>query len=168
LAQTMKSLKEHVLFQEAQVIKKACSPLCDLAIDGFIFMRRFADGSFVDLSNQLEWSESFLRRYLNGEVNAQNAQDHMLIKPGVSLWSHNPDNTIWQEGRMDWGFNSGISIAKEGPYWTDVFCYYSRMTPDKMDSKYLSNFQLLERFNLLNTHHFLLRGRWTIPARDLR
>lgn len=140
-------MKEHVLFKEVASVKKACEPLSYFSIDGFIFMRRFEDGTFVDLSNQIEWSEDFLMRYLNGKVESQHAKDHMLILPGISLWSHNPSNTIWQEGRKDWGFHSGISIAKEGPCWTDIFCYYSRKFPGEMDSQYLKNIHSLEIFS---------------------
>lgn len=144
----MEDLKKHVLFQEAAVIKEACACLSYLSIDGFIFMRRFSDGTFVDLSNELKWSECFLTRYLDGKVDLLNAQDHMLIQPGISLWSQNPNNTIWQEGRAEWGFFSGISIAKGGPNWTNIFCFYSRNEPSEMDPVYLKNFQLLEKFNL--------------------
>ncbi|MDB2614405.1 LuxR C-terminal-related transcriptional regulator, partial [Chlamydiales bacterium] len=124
------------------------------SIDGFIYMRRFPNGTFVDLSNQLEWSEDFLIKYLNCKIDPQNARDHMLIQPGVSLWSHNPKNTIWNEGRTNWGFQSGISIAKEGPFWTDIFCFYSKTTPIVMDAKFLGNFYHLEKFSLCFTDKF--------------
>lgn len=144
----MKELKNHILFRHANTIITACSPLSKLNIDGFIFMRRFPDGSFIDLSNQLEWSEDFLNRYLRGNVDVKNARDHMLVQPGISLWSHNPENLIWKEGRTKWGFHSGISIAREGPSWTDIFCFYSRKIPLDMDAKLLKNFCLLESFML--------------------
>ena len=117
-------------------------------------MRRFPDGSFIDLSNQLEWSEDFLTRYLNGNIDVENAQDHMQIQAGVSLWSHNPENSIWKEGRNEWGFHSGISIAKEGPCWTDIFCFYSRKMPFEMDIELLKNFHLLEKFMILFVDRF--------------
>lgn len=156
-----KDLKNHILFQHANTVIEACSPLGHLGIDGFIFMRRFPDGTFIDLSNQLKWSENFLTRYLNGKVNVKNAQDHMLIQPGVSLWSQNPENSIWEEGRAMWGFHSGISIAREGPNWTDIFCFYSRLKPLDMDVEFLKNFYLLEKFNLLfveRFHDFIRQG----------
>jgi|GEM_PF-4611136 len=139
-------MEKHVLFTELRSTKSACKPLSHLFIDGFIFMRRYQDGSFVDLSNQIEWSEDFLTRYLNGEIDQKHAKDHMLISLGVSLWSQNTSNSIWKEGRENWGFYSGISIAKEGPSWTDIFCFYSRQLPAVMDNLYLKNFQYLEYF----------------------
>lgn len=154
-------LKKHVLFKEFSSVKQACLPLSHLDIDGFIFMRRFADGTFVDLSNQLAWSENFLTRYLDANIDLQHAQDHMLILPGVSLWSQNPLNTIWQEGKRDWGFYSGISIAKEGPYWTDIFCFYSRQPSVTMDKKFLKNFQFMEIFCerfVDNFHNIIQQG----------
>ena len=157
----MKELKKHVLFTGAADVRDFCRPLAHLSIDGFIFMRRFADGRFVDLSNQLAWSEEFLVRYLEGQIDFDCAADHMLIQPGVSLWSHNPDNIIWQEGRRDWGFHSGISIAKEGPYWTDIFCFYSRERPETMDKQYLASFLQLEKFSfrfLENCHDLVSAG----------
>lgn len=142
-------LKKHVLYQNAAAVKEFCGCLSLLSIDGFIFMRRFSGGTFVDLSNQLEWSDNFLTRYLDGQIDLQHAQDHMCLEAGLSLWSQNPSNSIYQEGRARWGFHSGISIAKEGPNWTDLFCFYSRKEHLEMDTAYLKNFQLLEKFNLL-------------------
>ncbi len=150
----MNELKNHILFRHADTIITACSPLTNLNIDGFIFMRRFPDGSFIDLSNQLKWSEDFLKRYLRGNINVKNAQDHMLIRSGISLWSHNPNNLIWKEGRTHWGFHSGISIAREQPAWTDIFCFYSRKMPLDMDVELLKNFYFLEKFMLLFVDRF--------------
>lgn len=150
----MQNLKKHVLFQHAEAVIQTCSYLEQLNIHGFIFMRRFPDGTFIDLSNQLKWSEDFLTRYLSGGFEKQNVDNHMLIQPGVSLWSHNPENTIWKEGRTEWGFHSGISIAKEGPSWTDIFCYYSRKMPLEMDVEFLRNFHLLEKFSLIFVDRF--------------
>lgn len=150
----MKNLKKHVLFEEAAVIQKYCSRLEYLGIAGFYFLRRFPNGTFVDLSNQLAWSENFLTQFFNCELDYGNAQDHIWINPGLSLWSQNPGNMIWQEGKEKWGFYSGISIAKEGPAWTDAFCFYSRKEPSVMDQEYLKNFQLLEKFNLLFVDKF--------------
>lgn len=96
----------------------------------------------------------FLTRFFQGTVDIKNAQNHMLIQPGVSLWSHNPENSIWKEGRISWGFHSGISIAKEGPCWTDIFCFYSRKMPLEMDVEFLKNFHLLEKFALLFVARF--------------
>lgn len=154
-------MKEHVLFKEIASVKQACLPLSYFDIDGFIFMRRFENGCFVDLSNQLKWSQDFLARYLDGKIDLQHAQDHMLISPGISLWSQNPSNTIWQEGKRDWGFHSGISIAKAGPYWTDIFCFYSRQHAEKTDKKFLQNFQFLEMFSqrfVDNFHDIIKQG----------
>jgi LuxR family transcriptional regulator, quorum-sensing system regulator SolR len=155
----MKELKNHVLFQDADAVKKACSRLACLSIEGFFFMRRFSDSTFVDLSNQLAWSESFLTRYLNCKIDLKSAQDHASIGPGISLWSHNLENAIWQEGRAEWGFYSGISIAKQGPRWTDLFCYYSRKEPSEMDRSYLKNFYLLDKFSLqfIDTFHTIIQ-----------
>lgn len=150
----MKELKNHILFRYAETIIEACSSLSYLNIDGFIFMRRFTDGSLINLTNQLKWAEDFFIRYLHGNVDVKSAQDHMLISSGVSLWSQNSENSIWKEGRNDWGFHSGISIAKPGPNWTDVVCFYSRKAPLEMDVEYLKNFYLLEKFSLCFVDRF--------------
>ena len=46
----MDYLKNHILFTEAPQIKELCRPLTSIDIDGFIFMRRFTDGRFIDHS----------------------------------------------------------------------------------------------------------------------
>ena len=145
------ALQKHVLVTEYDSVKQICSPLNELGIVGFIFMRHFPDGSFIDLSNQLEWSAFFLNRYLRQEYNPDMINDHMFISNGVSLWTLNQENIIWQEGEKHFGFGNGISICLEKKAYKDIFCFYSRKENYLMNQFYLNHLDWLKRY----CHYFI-------------
>lgn len=71
---TIHNLTKHVMYQRYGDIVSICKPLRHLGIDGFIFMRHFPDGSFIDLSNQMDWSDKFLRSYFLGKHSPENSR----------------------------------------------------------------------------------------------
>lgn len=144
-------LHSHALFREYEHVLSICAPLKYLDIEGFIFMRHFADGSFIDLSTNLSWSSFFLTRYLQGVYPIESTNDHMFIEYGVSLWKMNQDNIIWREGERHFGYDNGISISVRHSDFTDIFCYYNkseavRHEQGKIDF-YLTKLDLLHNFN---------------------
>jgi len=140
-------LKHHVLFTHYDEVVQICAPLQYIGIDGFIYIKRFSDGSFIDLSTKLEWSEYFLTRYLNEKYLNSDIQDHMLISKGVSLWELNPDNVIWQEGKQYFGYGNGVSICKDRGSYVDIFCFYTKASKQAANQFYINHMNILEKFS---------------------
>lgn len=140
-------LQQHVLFSELESVIDICKPLNKMGIQGFIFMRHFPDGSFIDLSNQIKWSEFFLQRFMQEKYVYSNIEDHMNSMDGVSLWALNMDNVIWQEGGEHFDFGNGISLSRDiEQRYKDTFCFYSDLEKTELNQYYLNHLPLLWQF----------------------
>lgn len=151
--------KNNMLIHYAHDVSNICEPLKKYGITGFIFMRHFSDGSFIDLSNQIPWSLFFLERFFSETYNAKNVFDHFFIEDGVSLWSCNPDNIIWQEGQALFDFGNGISITTHKKEYKDIFCFYGNSSNYSLNNFYINNMSFLRKFcdNFLNQAATILR-----------
>ncbi len=140
-------LKNHVLYADYRSVVEICKPLEEINTHGFIFIRHFRDGRFIDLSNQIEWSDHFLNKYMQQKYPSSAITDHMFIAEGISLWSLNKENIIWQEGENFFDFGNGISIAINKEKYTDIFCFYTHKDQLQMNEFYISNLGLLRKFS---------------------
>lgn len=142
----MDTIKSHILFNKYTKVKALCVPLTKLGILGFIYMRRYPEGRFIDLSNQIEWTSFFLDRYLNENYPVGVVENHMLSEKGVLFWCTDPANLVWQEGRELFGFGNGVSIYKQRPQYCEIFCFYGKSDNDQLNKILLQSFLLLEKF----------------------
>lgn len=138
--------KNTPLYTEHQSIRQICNPLKKIGIHGFIFIRHYQDNTFLDFSNQLEWSTYFLSRYLEKKYQPADINNHMFIEDGVSLWTLNPDNIVWQEGQKYFEFGNGISISQNHPQYHDIYCFYARARDQHMNRFYINNLDVLKLF----------------------
>lgn len=139
-------LEQHVFTTEHTSVQQICAPLSEIGINGFIFMRQFPDGKFVDLATQMEWGEFFLEKFLAGEYTKDTVANHMFMRSDVNLWVSNPNNEIWIEGQQLFGFGNGVSIANHHQDYSDVFCFYSDADDYQINETYLRNFSQLKLF----------------------
>jgi len=146
----MSQLTSHILFAKYKKVQALCKPLAKLGIVGFIYIRRYNDGRFIDLSNQIEWTDFFLNKYLHEEYSAGVVEDHMLSEGGVSFWCTEPDNLIWQEGAEVFGFGNGISIYSHKEHYCEIFCFYGKKEDHFLNKFFMQSFPLLEKF----AHYF--------------
>ncbi len=139
-------LKKHILFTEHSSVLEICNPLFDINITGFIYMRQFQDGSFIDLSTKLDWSEFFLNKFLKGEYCAHTIKNHMFMHKDINLWMSDPDNLVWREGKQFFGYGNGISICFTHANYNDVFCFYTDIDNHAINELYIKNYQKLKLF----------------------
>lgn len=143
----MHTLNTHALFKKYKKVQMLCSPLKKLNITGFIYMRRYEDGRFIDLSNQIEWARFFLEKYLNEDYSVNAIQNHMLSENGLIYWSMDPDNLVWNEGSEIFGFGNGISIFNKKKLFCEIFCFYGSVENYHLNSVFIQSFPLLENFS---------------------
>lgn len=181
----MDALKNHILFKKYTKVKTLCEPLNKLGISGFIYMRRYPEGRFIDLSNQMEWTSFFLEKYLQAEYPLSMVENHMLSEKGILFWCADPNNLVWQEGREIFGFSNGVSIFKQKPQYCEIFCFYGKSDYDPLNQILAQSFLLLEKFmqyfvehmeadislayknhDVLNIPEGYLQSNWRIIQKD--
>jgi hypothetical protein len=79
------ALKKHVLFTEFDHVRQICSKLDKINIKGFFYIRRFFDGSLIDLSNNLDWAEFFFTQYFQAKYTVKDLQHHIFLDDRVNL-----------------------------------------------------------------------------------
>jgi len=140
------TLRKHILFSGASDVIEICQPLRSIGIEGFIYMRHYPNGDFIDLSNQVKWSEFFLSRYFAQKYPLNALERHMLLKEGVNLWTLEGDNVIWQEGSQHFGFGNGITLCKTYNAYKEIVCFYADNNDTFMSQFYLNHVDLLITF----------------------
>jgi DNA-binding CsgD family transcriptional regulator len=140
------ALKKHVLFTDYEHIKQICQKLKKIHINGFFYIRRFPDGSFIDLSTHLNWAEFFLTRYFEEKYEEKDLENHIFIDGDINLWKLNEGNIVWAEGAKHFGFGNGITIIHHEEGYDELFCFYSCVSQEKLNSFYLTHLDLLKKF----------------------
>lgn len=139
-------LTDHILFKKYKKVCELCQPLKKLGISGFIYMRRYPDGRFIDLSNQIDWTSFFLDKYLSEQYPVDMVVNHMLSNKGSLLWCTEPENLVWKEGADLFKSGNGISIYKKNEHYCEIFCFYGQAADSSLNMMFIQYFTLLERF----------------------
>lgn len=142
----MSALADHILFKKYRKVCELCQPLKKLRISGFIYMRRYPDGRFIDLSNQINWTSFFLEKYLEQQYPVEMIANHMLADRGSLLWCTEPENLVWKEGVDLFGLGNGISIYKKREHYCEIFCFYGQATDSSLNIVFARYYILLEKF----------------------
>jgi DNA-binding CsgD family transcriptional regulator len=139
-------LKKNVLLKSFSDIEFICAPLKKLGICGFIYMRHFPDGTFIDLSNQIDWTLFFISKYYAGAYVEDDIQDHMFLSDKISLWVCNEHNKVWHDGIKHFGFGNGITITVKNKSYDELFCFYANKNNQSINEFYISNLDVLKKF----------------------
>lgn len=169
------AFKKHVLFSDYAAVRQICSPLQSLGIKGFYYLRRYNDGSFIDLSTEVQWAESFFINYFNEVYKTSDVTEAHMFCPeeGASLWILNPENTIWRESEC-FGFGNGISIQVDKGDFTDIFCFHSDVNDRAINQFYINNLDLLKKFGqyfIEMADSIIKKGeqnKWLVPQKYLK
>lgn len=139
-------IKSHILHQGFKDIVEICKPLRAIGIQGFFYMRRYPDGSFIDLSNQLEWSTYFLNQFFELRYSAESMQNQCFFDKNVTLWAMNKNHAPWQEAEQIFGYGNGITISVPHKHFDELFCFYGKATHTWLNDFYITHFDLLKSF----------------------
>ncbi len=132
--------------EETSSVQQICAPLKELGICGFFYVRIYNDGTYINLSTHLDWTEFFMKNFLNGKYSNEAVSDHYFISQGISLWHLNKDNIIWHEGEEIFGLGNGISICNVHDDYHDLYCFHSVKGDERINEFYLKNIDLLYQF----------------------
>lgn len=144
----MNFLKTH-LFSEADSIRNICTPLHHFGVTGFFYIRLYDDGSFIDLSVDLNWAEFYFKKLFSCTYQINEISDSIYLSNEISLWTLNENNKIWQEGREIFGHGNGLTLRfPSNNGFTEIFFYYSTAENYKINEFYLNNLNIFKSFVL--------------------
>lgn len=118
----MDELTRYLSFCESDSAKNICAPLYQLGLKGFFYIKLYEDGTFVDVSTNLEWAEYHLRNFYSCKYSILDFKENYFTD-GISLWELNKSNTIWLEGKEIFRVGNGLSMSmpNENKYTENIF-----------------------------------------------
>jgi DNA-binding CsgD family transcriptional regulator len=138
------------IFKQSECVAEICAPLRYLEVKGFFFMRIFSDGTMVNLATHVAWGEIFFDNFLSEQYDINDITEHIYLDSNktISLWNHNLENRIWQEGKENFNFGNGMSICKRYENYYDTYGFYAGSDNYKINNFYVMNLDIFEKFIL--------------------
>ncbi len=137
---------DSMMVRNLEQIKSITGPLQLLGIEGFFYMRIYPDNSLIDFTSEPQWGELFFHNLYNENYRTVDLYQHLCFKNNISLWAHNPHNTIWQEGKEYFNLGNGVSIFKQHSSYTNIYSFYSKSNNYKINNFYINNLDILDNF----------------------
>jgi LuxR family transcriptional regulator, quorum-sensing system regulator SolR len=138
----------HIVFDTFDEVAQIASPLKTLGIKGFMYMRVYKDGSFMDLASDADWTEVFYKRFYANDYDPDEIKDHYFFDNDISLWALNPQNELWREGEQLFNVGNGISVYNHLDDYTEVSFFYADRQNHAINQFYVNNLDLLDRFSI--------------------
>lgn len=139
--------KQHIVFTTFNDIRQICSPLKHMGISGFVYKKIYNDGSYIDLATDNVWADVYYQKFYSEDYKVPEIQEHHFFANNISLWSLNPQNTIWRDANDYCNHKNGISLYEHDKNFKEIFCYYSDDGSSKTDDFYINNLDLLSHFS---------------------
>jgi len=135
----------HIFFNSATEINELIQPINKhFVLDSFNYHKTFNDNSQIRLTNKTDWYKHYLsqRLYLQSifELPAANYSRNRIIWTNI-----NTHNVILQDAAM-FGIRHGLTIVEPNHDGYEFFFLGTTTKNSNVINKYLSNFQLLEKF----------------------
>jgi DNA-binding CsgD family transcriptional regulator len=139
-------VKSHICFSHHADIIDICKPLKRLGLYGFIFTRYYHDGTFIDLSTNLQWSACFFNKYFNAAYLKKDIYDDMFRLDAPYLSVLHKDNQVWTDAEKYFQLGNGITMGKSFENYYEVCCFYSDSNNNQINDFYLANIDILQSF----------------------
>jgi DNA-binding CsgD family transcriptional regulator len=134
-------------FNHAQNVQAIVKPLAErIGIVGFFLIRRYPDGTFINITSEPNWAEFFYNRFYQQDYAPHAIVNHMLPSNNISLSILNAQNEIWQEGREYFNVGNGITLSKQFEHYHESYTFYAHKDNHDINYFYLNNLDLLQRF----------------------
>ncbi|GEM_PF-621338 len=115
-----------------------------LKISHFCYIRSFLDGTHLLLSNDSQWIETF---YLNFYDDGAFHNIPANYQSGFVLWSTVHNQVTFNACRENFNIAHGITIIENKKDYCEFYCFGTTKDNPGIANFYLSNLDLLSRFN---------------------
>jgi len=136
--------KNHFFLNQAVNINEICNPLKKFGITIFTYLKKFKDGSHINLSSNGRWVEDYYT--LNLYQSSLFEKHPKFYQSGFSLWPCFSNLEVFIHGRDYFDSHYGITAIKQQDDGCEFYFFSgSAKTPWLIDF-YLNNLDILERF----------------------
>lgn len=117
---------KHPLLSISQQLAPLCEPLKSLGIHQFSYIKKFADGKRINLSNVPQWIDD----YYNLDLYKSSLFEGLPLKPQskFDIWLGDYDLDIYRHGKMYYNTSHSITITEANSKYCETFLFAT--TPD--------------------------------------
>ena len=140
-------LNNHISLTSSNEINEICSPLRNIGVTYFNYLKIYQDGSRDLLTNDAPWIEHF---YKNALYQSPATIDiERLLPKGYFLWSELETNdSTYSQGRESFNIDNGISFVIKRNDAALLYIFASTRDNYKINNFYIRNVDLFKRFIL--------------------
>lgn len=139
-------LKNHFFLQNAAGIHELCKPLERFGIKHFTYLKKFCDGSEINLSNSAKWLEDYYCLSLFKTSLFEFNPDQ--YKSGMIIWPKESKLHVFAHGREYFDSDNGITLIESGPDYCEFYFFSSSKNNYNIINFYINNLDILKRFIL--------------------
>lgn len=137
-------LEKHLALSASELVKSICWPLRKLGITYFLYIKRFADGSQIEMTNIGDFTGCYYknRYYLLDPF----GNTKKLFDNGVFLWNTLDCQPIHQAIKEDFGVDHGLVTVYKHSDSNEFFHFGTCSGACEFSDLYLNHFELFTRF----------------------
>jgi DNA-binding CsgD family transcriptional regulator len=136
--------KNHKFLSSAGLVNQICAPLQYFKIHLFTYLKKFNDGSEINLSTDPRWIFDYY--YLALYRTSMYESEHH--KTGISIWPVNCPSLVFQHGREHFDSVYGFTLCQEQEDSCEFFFFSLSSKHYKMLDVCINNLDLIEEFTL--------------------
>ena len=136
-------LTNHIALTSSILVKEICKPLEKIGINYFSFVRSFADGSHIRLSNNPAWTKHYYDRKFYNVILKQVPDNE-----GNLLWANIDKYPLFYEASEYFDVDNGTVVILKIDDVTERYFFGSNRENRKVNDIYLYKFHLLQKFIL--------------------
>lgn len=133
---------KHPFLSAAGSLTKICDPLHYFNIHLFTYLKKFNDGSQINISTNAEWIADYYRLGLY-KTSTYEAEAH---KVGISLWPWDSDLQVFKHGRKYYDSVYGFTLCQKQTDGWEFFFFSLSAKQFKMLDVCLNHIDLIEEF----------------------
>lgn len=131
--------------KHASSVKDIITPMSTVGIAGLFYVRIYPNGTIINLANNADWSEFYFKQLETTRYQSKDINDQCFTYDGISLWTFNAANPIWQDAKQYFGYSNGVLICENHTHFREVIGFYSAEDEQRMNHFYVNQIDKLKK-----------------------
>jgi DNA-binding CsgD family transcriptional regulator len=134
--------KKHPFISSSELLTPICDPLRSFNIHLFTYLKKFIDGSQVNVSTDARWIADYYRL----DLHQTSTYDAELHEEGLALWPWDSTSRVFKHGRKYFDSVYGFTLCRQQADGWEFFFFSLAASQFKMLDTCLNNIDLIEEF----------------------
>lgn len=136
----------HFFLTSAGDVNQIMSPLKTFDINHLVYVKKFADGSHINLSNHADWTDYYYQHQFFKVGVFEKGFSH--YQSGYILWDAVVNQSIFKEAKDYFNIQHGITIVNKWENCCEFFYLGTTLNLPALNNFYINNIDMLQRFVL--------------------